>query len=114
MVAGGKKKCGTIDKEYFASPTAALESVIQTSKIDAEEGIYAAIIGIPNTLTQKIIEDEEDKVIIFTRGNIAELLTMTASYIYHKYITVEKKGENVIYVKALNAIYGIMKAEILF
>ena len=44
------------------------------------------------------------------RGNIAELLMMTAPSIYLKYITVNNKGETVLYFKAINAIYGIMRA----
>ena len=48
------------------------------------------------------------------RGKIAELFIMTASEIYHKYITVSNKVENVFYVKALNDIYGIVKAKIHF
>ena len=35
MVAGGNKQRSTIDKEDAASPTAALESVLLTSTIDA-------------------------------------------------------------------------------
>ena len=48
------------------------------------------------------------------RANLYELLMMTAPEIYHKYSTVIKKGETVLYVKAINSIYGIMKAAHLF
>ena len=34
--------------------------------------------------------------------------------IYRKYITVNKRGETVIYVKVINTIDGIMKEELLF
>ena len=37
-------------------------------------------------------------------GNLDELLMMTAPEIYFKYITVNKKGETVLYVKVFNAI----------
>ena len=48
------------------------------------------------------------------RGKIYKLLIITAPEIYQKYITVEKKGETVLNIKALNTIYVIMKADILF
>ena len=38
----------------------------------------------------------------------------TAPEIYCKYITINRKGETVLYVRALNAIYGIMKSALLF
>ena len=41
-------------------------------------------------------------------------MVATAPEIYKKYVTVNRKGEMVIYVEALNALYGIMKAALLF
>ena len=41
-------------------------------------------------------------------------MVATALEIYKKYVTVNRKGELVIYVEALNALYGIMKAVLLF
>ena len=37
-----------------------------------------AIIDIPSTLIQTIIEFKEDKVIIFTRGKLADIVIVTA------------------------------------
>ena len=48
MVAGGNKQRGTIDKEDAALPTAALESVLLTSRIDAAEERDVVVIDIPN------------------------------------------------------------------
>ena len=45
---------------------------------------------------------------------MAELMVATAPEIYKKYVTINRKGELVIYVEALNALYGIMKAALLF
>ena len=41
-------------------------------------------------------------------------MVATAPEIYKKYFYVNRKGELVIYVEALNALYGIMKAALLF
>ena len=38
----------------------------------------------------------------------------TAPEIYKKYVTFNRKGELVLYVEVLNALYGIMKAALLF
>ena len=88
--------------------------MLLTPTVEAEEGRDAKIIDTPNTLIQTSIEYKEYKEIFYMGGNIYELLMRTSPEIYQKYITFNKKGESVIYVKAINAIYGIMRAEILF
>ena len=41
-------------------------------------------------------------------------MVVTIPEIYKKYVTVNRKGELVLCVEALNALYGIMKAALLF
>ena len=41
-------------------------------------------------------------------------MVATALDIYNTYVTVNRKGELVLYVEAHNALYGIMKAALLF
>ena len=41
-------------------------------------------------------------------------MVVTIPEIYKKYVTVNRKGELVLYVEARNALYGIMKAALLF
>ena len=47
-------------------------------------------------------------------GRASCSLIKTAPEIYRKPITINRKGETVLYVRALNEIYGIMKAALLF
>ena len=67
MFAGGNNQRGTIDKEDAASPTAALESVLLTSTIDAAEERDSAVIDIPNAFIQTRINNDEDKVVLRLR-----------------------------------------------
>ena len=48
------------------------------------------------------------------RGKLAELIAATAPEIYKQYIIIDRKGNKAIYVRTLNAIYGIIKAALLF
>ena len=48
------------------------------------------------------------------RGKLSEFMINTSPYIYCKYIAVNKKVENNIRFKVINAINEIMKAELLF
>ena len=114
MVARGNKQRSTIDKGDAASPTAALESVLLTSTIDAAEERYFDVIDILNDVLQTRMKDNKDKVVLRLRGKLADLLIKTALEICRKHITINRKGETLLYVRALNAIYSIMKAALLF
>ena len=114
MVAGGNKQRVTIDKEYSTLPTAALESVLLTSTIDSAEERGVAVIDLPNAFIQTRIKKYEDKVVWRLRGKLADLLIKTAPETYLKNITINRKVKTVLYVRSLNAIYGIMEALLLF
>ena len=114
MVAAGNKQKENIDKTDASSPNVALESVLLTSTIDAKEEHGVAIIDIPNTFVTTILEDKKDIFTVRLRGKLAELMVATVPEIYKKYVSVNRKGELVLYVEVLNALYGIMKAALLF
>ena len=114
MVAGGDKQRGTINKADTASHTAALESVLLTAAIDAQEGRDVATVDIPNAFVNICIKNEEDKVIMRLCERLAGLMAATAPKIYKQYVTIDHKGNKALYVRTLNAIYEIMKAALLF
>ena len=78
MVAGGNKQRGTIDKEDAASPTAAIESVLLISTIDAAEERDVAMIDILNDFIQTRIKNDEDKVVSCLRVKLADILIKTS------------------------------------
>ena len=114
MVAGGNKQRTTIPALEASSPTAALESILLTATIDAAEERDVAIVDIPNAFVTTRLTNPEDMAVMRMRGKLAELMVKVAPNIYTKYITVNSKGETVLYVKLLNALYGIMKAALLY
>ena len=69
-----------------------------------------AIIDILNAFVTTRIENKKYIVIVRLRGKLAELMVATAPEIYKKYVSVNRKGEPVLYVEALNSLYGIMGA----
>ena len=88
--------------------------MLLTSTIDAAEERDVAVINILNAFIQTRIKDDKDKVFLRLQIKLADILIKTAPDIYRKHITINRKGETVLYVRALNAIYGIMKAALLF
>ena len=101
----------TIPKESAASPTVATESVFLTCLISAFEKRVNPLYDVPITFVNTHRDEEEDMVL---RGNLAELLVKVASKIYRKYITRDKKGKAILYVRLKKAIYGLMRAALLF
>ena len=59
------------------------------------------------------IEKKYDIATIRLRGKLAELMIAATPDIYKKYVTFNRRGELVLYVEELNALYGIMKAALL-
>jgi hypothetical protein len=60
MVAGGNIQQDYLSKEEASSPTAATESVLLMSVVNAMENRDAAIIDIPNAFIQTCGEREND------------------------------------------------------
>ena len=111
--ADGRRQRDFISKSEATSPTVKLESILITSVIDAKEGRDIDTVDIPNAFIQTKIEDNNDKVVMRMRGKLAEYLVMIAPEIYSPYIVLEK-GKKVLYCEAQNAIYGTLKAALLF
>ncbi len=48
------------------------------------------------------------------KGELAGMMVQIAPQVYSKYLTVDKKGPKVFYVKLQKASYGLMRASLLF
>jgi hypothetical protein len=88
-VAGGNKQRDFISKEEATLLTVSTESVLFTCIIDAQEG---RDVG----------------------GVLADMLVDIAPKQYKKYLTKDKKGNSLLLLECLNAIYGTMVASLLY
>ena len=111
--ADGRKQKFADDNEKGAnaSPTVSIESVLITAVIDALEERDVAVVDIPNAFVQTRMDDE--KVIMKMRGKLVDLMCVIAPDVYTKYVTIEN-GVKVLYLCLLNALYGTLKAALLF
>ncbi len=48
------------------------------------------------------------------KGKLAELMELVAPHIYQKHITIDNRGEPMLYVKLHKALYGLLKSALLF
>ncbi len=102
---------GYIPKEDAASPTVSPESMFITSAIAAREKRHVRCNDVPSAFVNM---DVDENVLMVLKGELAEMMVHIALQIYHKHITVDKKGMPVLYVKLQKALYGLMRASLLF
>jgi hypothetical protein len=58
--------------------------------------------------------DVDEDVIMVLKGELADLMTQIAPEVYRKYVTVDRKGTPILYMKLQKALYGLMRASLLF
>ena len=61
------------------------------------------------------VNTEVDKdVIMVLKGDLADMMVQIAPETYRKYIVTDKKGTRILYLKLQKALYGLMRASLLF
>ncbi len=48
------------------------------------------------------------------KGELADMMVQIVPQVYRKYVMVDKKGTPILYVKLQKALYGLMRASLLF
>jgi hypothetical protein len=94
IVAGGNKQRNYFFKEAASSTTVAMESVLLSCIIDAEEGRDVAVVDIPNAFIQTRVENENEMVFIKIRGVLVDILLEITRSLYTPFISRNKKGVN--------------------
>ena len=108
---GHKQKDGTWSKQDTTSPTVATESVFITAVIDAHKGCNVVCFDIPGAFLHA---DVNKDITMVLKGRLAELMVQVAPNLYRKYITVDRKGMAILYVKMQKALYGLLRSALLF
>ena len=92
------------------SPTVATETVFLTTVIDALEGWEVAVFDVPGAFMQA---DMDELVHVRFTGNMVDLLLEIDREMYELCVTTER-GEKVMFVELLKALYGTLWAARLF
>ncbi len=58
--------------------------------------------------------DANKNILMVLKGELAGMMEKIAPQIYRKYITVNKKGTKILYVKLQKVLYGLIRASLLF
>ena len=100
-----------IPKEDTVSPTVLTQFTFITATIAAAEKRKVRCYNVPSAF----VNTEVDKdVIMVLKGDLADMMVQIAPETYRKYITPDRKGTRILYVKLQKALYGLMQASLLF
>ena len=104
--AEGRKQRVYITKEELTAPTVSTEAVFLTTMIDAMEDQNVVVLDVPGVFMQA--EIDELVHVPFT-GAMVNMLLQIDHKMYKDYIVIER-GEQVMYMDLLNALYRTLRA----
>ncbi len=87
------------------------ESVFITAVIDAHEERDVGCLDIPGAFLH--VNSNKD-INMTLKGKLAELMVQVALNIYQKYVTVDRRGMPILYVKIWKALYELLRSPLLF
>ena len=82
-----------------------------TGVVDAHEGRNIAIIDVENAFLQL---ENDQRIIMVIRGKTAEMLVRLNFELCRPYTCYTKKGVPLLYVQIEKAMYGMLRAALLF
>ena len=96
------------NKADWASPTVSIDGVLITSAIEAHEGRHIATCDLQGAYLNT---NNNEETIMLLKGKLAELIVQVDPKLYRKYITTNKKGEAMLYVRLSKALYGLLRSQ---
>jgi len=109
-VVDGRGQRGTYSKAETSSSALTLEAFVATLAVDAVESRDVATADIAGAYLKA---DQPDHVMIKMRGPAVQAILRVDSRKYKPYVSKEK-GEEVLYMKLLKAMYGTLTAALLW
>ena len=108
--ADGRKQRAYITKEDSTAPKVSTEAIFLTAVIDAMVGRNVVVLDVPGAFMQAEIDE---LVHVRFTGAMVSLLLEIDNEMYKDYVIIEK-GEWVMYMELLKALYGTLRAAHLF
>ena len=87
------------------------DSIFLTGVVDAREGRATAILDVANAF---IHADNDQYVLMLLWGKLAELIVKVDPSLSRKYVIMSKNGVPMLYVQLSKALYGMLRAALLF
>jgi hypothetical protein len=100
-----------IPKEEVVLPTVSTESTLIMASIAANKRWIIQCYNVPSAFVKM---DVDEDVLMLLKGKLAEMMVQIALQVYMKYVTVDRKGMKILYVKLQKALYWLMRSSLLF
>ena len=115
LAYNGKPTRKWITKEEKSSPTVLTDSIMLTYAIDANQRRDIMTLDVPNAFIQTGMPPKkvEEQIIMKVRGVLVDWLVEINPLTYSPYVVIER-GEKVLYLEILRAIYGMLEASLLW
>ena len=88
-----------------------MESTFITATIAANERRKVHCYDVPSAFVNTNVDKD---IIMVLKGELAEMMIQIAPVVYRRYVTVNRKNTKVLYVNLQKALYGLMRASLLF
>jgi Reverse transcriptase (RNA-dependent DNA polymerase) len=108
--ADGRKQWVYTTKQETSSPTVAIELLMISCVIDAKEHRDVATVDIPGA---SMVVDMDEEVHMRLEGTMVELVVRLSSKTYKDFV-VKEGNKDVLYVQLKKALYGTLRAALLF
>jgi hypothetical protein len=66
---------------------------------------------VPSAFVNTYVNED---ILMVLKGELADMMVQIVPQIYRKYIAVERKVTMILYVKLQKALYGLMRANLIF
>jgi hypothetical protein len=100
-----------IPKEEAALPTVLTKLTFIMAAIAASERRKVRCYDIPSAFKNT---DVDEDVLMVLKGELVDMMVQIAPQVYQKHVTIDKKGMPILHVKLQKALYGLMRASLLF
>ncbi len=87
------------------------EAVFITILVDAYKEDNVSCFEISGTILHA---DSDKDITMILKGRLTELMVQVVPNLYRKYISVDRKGMAILYIKMQKAIYGLLRSALIF
>jgi hypothetical protein len=87
------------------------EAVFITAVVNAYKGRDVACFNIPGVFLHT---DSDKDITMILKGRLVELMVQVMPNLYRKYISLDRKGTAILYIKMQKAIYGLLRSALSF
>ncbi len=99
-----------IPKKEAALPNVLTESTFIMTAIAASKRRKVRCYDIPSAF----MNTDMDEDVLMVLRELADMMVQIVPQVYQKHVTIDKKGTPILYVKLQKALYGLMRASLLF